>query len=366
MRYVINFCLFFASACALSLNACDCEDLVAEAPGQIVTGTVTVATDNQSNPVEIAYKTQGKNDGRPVIVFADGYLGINSWEFQQKAFGIKYHTISYDPIGYGLSSHTDPADLDGVNGHTGYSFRQQATFLHKLLEELDPQGPITFVAVDTQGQVGVWYATDYKNDPHAITKLVLESATLDEVVSDDPCSLAFLNVEQAQQLVGLYHVDPAMTLNLLFGGSFATQSCPEVEQTIMNLATDYALTATPAIFERVFLGTLTESVAHLMADIEIPVLTLYGTSGDVHPISRRAVGASFFGVSTGHDNPAIPGECTDCTSPSTEPFTDSRFITYTGHGTVVHLTSCRRFNRDLKDFVTGDDAACSICLPSGI
>ncbi len=362
MKFVIHFFIGAIFALNCSLNARELDSCDMTTMSHVVTGVVNVATDNSGNPVELAFKTQGENDGRPVIVFCDPYLGIDSWKKLQRTFGKHYFTISYDPVGFGLSSKNDPTALDNVNGQVGYSYRQQSGFLHKLLETLDPKGPIIFVPVDVQGQVGIWYLTDYANDSYPISKLFMEECTSVSIVSDDPCSLSNVSVANAQQFAGLFAIDPETAAALLFGDTFATTNCPQMQTIITNQAIEYILTTTSEIFTRLFLGTFREDVSHLMADIDIPVSNTYGTTGDSDPMARRNVGITFFG----HGflvNPYIEGNCSECSQPYIEPFPNSQFITYPGHGLIVHLTALRKFKRDLKSFITDKDTACTGHLP---
>ncbi len=363
MKFLFKYLLCAMIACCWGLNACDCDDCQTEGFRHVVRGIVTVAQDNSGNPVKVAYKAVGKNDGRPVILFSDPYLGIDSWQRQQRVFGKDFYTIAYDRVGYGLSSKNDPTDLDGVNGQTGYSFRQRASFAHELVQQLDIQGPLIWVGTDLQAQVGMWYITDYPDGPYAVTKMAMEDSSADAIVSNDPCSLAYASFDQIQQIVQLFYVDPVQAATLFLGGSFITQNCPAIENVLINLVVDYVTTTTPDIFARQLLGTLTEDVSPLMANITIPTLNTYGTTGDNHPISRLGVGITFFGKIAGYSNPAIPGDCTSGCGTYVAPFPNTRFITYPGHGTLTHVTTCRKFNRDLRDFITGDDANCSICLP---
>lgn len=363
MKSLLKYLLTAMVACCWGLSACDCDDCQTEGFRHVVRGTVTVATDNSGNPVEIAYKAVGVNDGRPVILFCDPYLGIDSWQRQQRIFSDHFYTIAYDRVGYGLSSKNLPTDLDGVNGQTGYSFRQRASFAHELVQQLDIQGPLIWVGTDLQAQVGMWYATDYPDGPYAITKLAMEDSSADAIISNDPCSYAYASYDQAQQIVQLYYADPVQAITLFLNGNYITQNCPAIEQVLIGLTVDYVKDTPPEVFERQLLGTFTEDVSPLMANITIPTLNTYGTTGDNHPISRFGVGITFFGKVGGFKNPVITGDCTTGCGTYVPPFPNTRFITYAGHGTLTHITTCRKYNRDLMAFITGDEANCSICLP---
>jgi pimeloyl-ACP methyl ester carboxylesterase len=328
----------------------------------INTGSALVGTDNAGNPVQLGYKTQGVNDGRPVILLVDHYLGINSWKHVQKKLSKNgYYTIAFDNLGFGTSSKNEPTDLDGVAGHTGYSYRQQAYFMHEMLKVLDPKGPIVFVAVDTQAQVGSWYITDYNNDSYPFTKMFMEDSSHEAMTSDDPCSLAYLNIATAQQLAAYYALDPRGATIATLGETFLTTNCPSIQPILAEICADYASTAPASVYARTLTGTFTEDVSPLMKDITIPVLNIYGTTGDNLAVSRRGVGITFFGNSPGYTNPSVqsPTPCTEC-KPIVEPFPNSRFITFPGHGTIPHLTAYKRFMRVLLEFITGEDAACSI------
>ncbi len=326
-------------------------------------GVIQVGTDAAGQAIYIGYKAKGKNDGRPVLILADPYLGINSWDYVQDVMAKDYYTIAIDPIGYGSSSKNSPTNLDGIHSTTGYSFRQQAYFTHEFVEHMHPSGPITFVSVDVQSQVGMWYATDYVNSTYPLAKLFMEDASAEPIISDDPCSLAYTNTATMQQLVGYFTIDPVAASRALLGGTFITQQCPTVQQQLTDIAATYAATTTAEIFARIALTTFAEDTSPLMANINIPVLNTYGTTGDDVPVSRRGVGITFFGSSPGFSNPMIPGTCSQV-KPVVAPFPNSRFITYPGHGTVQHLTSFKRFVRDLNDFVSGDDAECSVYIPT--
>lgn len=331
----------------------------------ISTGSALVGTDNSGNPIQLSYKTQGINDGRPVVLLVDHYLGIESWKHVQRKLSRKgYYTIAFDNLGYGTSSKNDPTDLDGIGGHTGYSFRQQAYFTHEMLKVLDPKGPITFVAVDTQAQVGSWYITDYSNGDYPFAKMFMEDSSHEPIVSDDPCTLAYLNFATAQQIAAFYAADPQAAIIAILGDSFETTNCPAIKDVINQLGAAYGSTAPAAVFERTLLSTFAEDVSPLMSNITIPVLNLYGTTGDSLPVSRRGVGITHFGNSPGYNNLNVqsPTPCTEC-KPIVGPFPNSRYITYPGHGTILHLTAFKKYMRDLLDFLTGNDAACSIRLP---
>jgi len=323
------------------------------------TGTIQVGVDNSGAPIFIGYKTQGKNDGRPVLVLGDPYLGIPSWKHIQKKFSKDYFTIAIDNMGYATSSRNAPVDLDGIGGFVGYSFRQQAYFMHLFLQQLNPLGPITFVGVDIQCQNAVWYAHDYPNGPFPITKIFMEDASLEANLSDDPCSLAYVNTPIMSGIVAFFRFDPEAAIRAILGQSFATTECPSVEPLILDLAVAHAIQTTGDIFERISLTSFKEDLSGLMEGITIPVVNTIGLTAP-SPITRRGVGLTFFGNSPNFSNP--PGQCTEC-KPIVNPFPDSRFITYPGHGTIQHLTAFKKFVRDLRDFITGDDAACSVRLP---
>lgn len=180
-------------------------------------GEITAATDNAGNPVKVAYKTKGLNDGRPVVVFIDPYFGINGWDTQQKIFSWKNYTIALDLPGFGLSTKNEPTDMDGVMGHAGYSFRQWAALVHKTLEELNINGPIIWSGVDYGAQIGMWYAKDYANDTHTITKMMFEASGTESIVSDDPCSVAWTNSTNAAGVAAFYSFDPVAATSAFLG-----------------------------------------------------------------------------------------------------------------------------------------------------
>ena len=333
------------------------------------TGTVQVGTDNAGHPIIMGYKTKGTNAGKPVLVFADAYLGINSWQHVQNKFSDDYFTIAFDTIGYGTSSKNVSTALDGIGNLPGYSFRQQAYFLHQLLVALAPQGPITYVAVDTQGQAGMWYVKDYATSQYPITKLIFEDSNPSPYVAaaGNACTLAFLSAPVMQSIVDFYTVNPQGAITAILGGSFETTDCPSVNQEIVNLCVAYATTATADTFGRIALVTYLEDLTPLMSEPEfanLPVCIIYGGSGDnLFPLSRKACGSFYFGNAPGWPNPSTPGTCTT-PPPFYNPFPNCRFITYPGHGTIPHLTAFNKYVRDLGDFASGNDSACSIRLPS--
>lgn len=326
------------------------------------TGTVQVGTDNTGAPIYMGYKTQGKNDGRPVMVMVDPYFGLQSWTYVQDKFAKDYYTISFDNLGYGTSSKNAPTALDGINGNNGYSYRQQAYFTHQLLNQINPLGSVTFVTVDTQGSMALWYATDYANSSHPITKLMIEDGVYEPVVSDDPCSLAYVTFSTMQAIVGYFQVDRNGALRAILGQNFQTDKSPTAEADMLDLAVAYVSTTTDDIFARTNLGTATEDLTPLIANIQIPVLVTYGLTGDNLALTRRAVGLPFFGNSPGYPNAQIPGTCTT-PKPFINGFTQGRFLTYPGHSVMMHLTAFKRFVRDLKEFASGTDSDASVYLP---
>lgn len=347
--------------CTMVLLGCSFHSLL-EAGGARKTGTVNVGTDNNGDPLIIAYAKQGHNDGRPVIIFCDTYFGINAYRCLQQNLSNDFFTISFDQIGYGLSSKPDPTNLDGVFGETGYSFQQYAIFVHKLLEGLNIQGPITWVGLDTQGQVGMKYAVTYPSGPLAIAKLVMINSGPAGIVSDDPCSLAFLTTAQAAGVAAFYAADPCTALCALLSASFITTDCPQANTILTNACVKYSATLPSAVFSRLFNVTFLENVANLQPLITIPTLILYGSTGEVSPINRTATGISFMEYNPGFpgSNPVVPGTCA-CGAPTYQPFPDVRLLVYPGHGTPLHLSAFERFVDDLKKFVLGTDSACSLC-----
>ena len=187
---------------------------------------VTIGFDTEDNPIKIAYRTKGVNDGRPVIVFSDIYFGMRGWDCQMDDLSDKFYTIAFDSVGYGLSTKNHPEDLDGLGEEVGYSFRQQAFFLHEFLKKLNPHGPITYVGCDIQGQSGMWYALMFANDPLKLTKLAFMSMAPAGVTGDDPCLPLYLSHATAASLAEMYSnttdptKGPCNTLCLILGQEF--------------------------------------------------------------------------------------------------------------------------------------------------
>lgn len=346
--------------CTLTFLGCSYQSIEAHPARR--PGIATVAEDNNGNPVKIAYVTQGHNDGRPTIVFADQYFGINGWRCLQEKFSDDFYTIAFDPVGFGLSTKNDPALMDGVVGQTGYSFRQYAILTHQLLVELNAHGPVIWVGVDPQGNVGMWYATEYAADDLALSKLVMVNSAPNGQTSDDPCRLAFLSTSTAAGLSTFFAADPCFALCTLLANSFATTDCPEASTIQLNAAVKYIATLPPAVFARLFTQTFTEDLAPMMQTILIPTLHFYGTTSDINPVSRKATGIAFMGFcpSCPDNNPLIPGTCS-CGPTSIVPFPDVRLLVYPGHGTCLHVSASKRFAKDVMKFILGKDSRCTLC-----
>lgn len=321
-----------------------------------------VGIDNQGNPIKIAFAEQGINDGRPTIVFLDTYFGKNAYKAHQEVLSEEFYTIAVDPIGYGASTKNEPVDLDGFNGFEGYSFRQQANLYHKFFKRIDVQGPITFVALDTHFQVGMWYAVDYKDKAKPIARLVNIQGTPDAIVSNDPCSYAFVTEEQAAALISFFAFDPCACTRAIISTSFFTPQCPEIVPYLTEECANFTATLPPSIFERLFTRTFKESVIPLMEQIEIPFLSFYGLTGDAHPLSRQAAAAGFTQLckSCPDNNVTLPGTCPCEGQSSIKPFPNVRLVVYPGHGTSLFYTAFKRFVKDIRKFALGLDEACHI------
>jgi pimeloyl-ACP methyl ester carboxylesterase len=252
--------------------------------------------------------------------------------------------------------------MDGVLGQPGYSFRQQAAFTHALLQSLHVNGPLIWVGVDTQGQVGMWYATDFVNDPLAITKMVMVNTAPNGIVSDNPCSLAILTTTQAESLVQAYTAAPYATACFLVSNSFITKNSPEATKIQEEAAAKFTAQMPANVFARLFLQVFLENVTSLMPDITIPVLTFLSNTGGINPIATRATGITLmpYCPACPNNNPVIPGNCPNGVS-FIQPFPDSRLLVYPGHGTCVQVSAFERFKRDLEEFITGKDAEVTLC-----
>lgn len=355
MNYLSKFCLFGLICLSFFSN-----NLEANPPRKM--GTVQVALDNGNNSVVYAYATQGHNDGRPVVLLSDPYFGINGWKCLQAKLSDDFYTIAIDPLGSGLSSKNDPLLLDGVAGQQGYSYKQQAIFTNTLLQKLNAKGPVIWVGVDVQGNVGAFYAAEFANQVLPLSKLVLVSSSVYPVVSDDPCLFGFLTTAQAQALAAFYAQDPCTALCVLLDNSFITTESPAAEQIQKNAAVKFSATTPSNIFTRLITQTYKDYIAPLMPQINIPVLTLYGLTSDASPLSRPTTGAVFvpFCPSCPGYNPSISETCA-CGQALTKPFSDVRLLVYPGHGTCLQVSAFKRFYRDLTDFITGADSDCTLC-----
>lgn len=335
-------------------------------------GTIKVGTDNNGQDIFMGYSIKGdiyNNSNKPIVICGDPYCGIVSWQRVQNE--LDYASIAYDPLGYGTSSKNSPTALDGINGLPGYSYRQQAYFLHQLITALAPQGPIVFVAVDVQGQVGIWYTKDYASTPYPFTKLFFENVNVTPTVADDnnPCTLAFVPYSVMQGIVNYYSADPQAAITAILGSSFQTHDCPDLAQEILNLCLPFATSIPADVFARIALDTYREDLTPLMSDpvfAKVQVANIYGTEPDYQnalPQTRRGVFSSFIGNAPGYPNPSFQGACTLPLPAYVTGFPISYVYTYPGHGTIVHLTA-KRFINDLEDFIAGTIAPCSNRLPN--
>lgn len=323
-------------------------------------GVVQVATDKADNPVTIAYTVQGKQKpGIPTIVFADTYFGEAGWPCQQEALSKCCFTIAFDQVGSGKSSRNLPANLDGVGGYQGYSYSQYAFFIHQLLAALNVSGPIILVAVDTQGNAAIKYATTYASDPLALSKLVLINVGPQAVVSDDPCQLAYLTPAIAAEISAGFALNPCATLCGLLQSSFINPACPEASKAIYNAAVNFGASGTPAIFDRNITQTFTEDVSPELEKIKIRTLYLYSILDPNNLLARQAQGIVFTGYCPTCGNPGNPGTCNSHVG--VKPIADCQFMTFAGKGTPVWLIDTERVNRAIKEFVFDCDLACCPC-----
>lgn len=323
---------------------------------------VQVGIDNAGQPIKYGITVEGENDGRPTILFFDPYFGVNAWRCYQAKYSDQFYTIAIDVLGSGTSTKNDPAAMDGVLGLPGYSFAQQSQLMHILLQTLGVQGPITWCSCDTQALTGMHYALDFKNDPLAISRLVLINSAPKGITSDDPCSLAFVTSAGAEGLSQAFAAAPCQTLCALLANSFLTTDNPDYGKTLLDASVAYSMSIPPAVFRRWITQTYVEDATPLMKLITIPTLSIYGGTSDNNPLSRQSLAITFTRYCTAcpGNNPLIPGVC-PCPQTFIEPFPDNRFLVYPGHGTCTHLSAFKRFSKDLKKFILGKDSACTPC-----
>ena len=360
------------NSCINTACGCDGRDIDTV---KITRGTVTVAIDNNGNPVKLAYALAGKiKPGRPTILLTDIYFGIEGMTCEQAYFSkkknnpghCKFTTIAVDSVGYGLSSKPAPTALDGVEGQVGYSAKQQAIFYHTLLQKLNITTPLYWFGVDIQGNVAVEYALLYENDPFAVSKIAMVEETSNPIVSDDPCQLAFLTVAQATGIADLFAADPCTAGCLIFGSSFAEPECPNYAKRMVQEAAIYLAGVPPLVYRRIILETAAEDISPVIKDVKIPIFYIYAVTQNnldnpLGILSRKAAALNFSGFCPRCSvNPLIPGIC-PCDAPVVEPFFDIMFKTYKSKGTGVWRTDYRRVNNDLLDFFTGSDAECCTC-----
>lgn len=323
---------------------------------------IQVGVDKAGDPITYGVNIQGINDGRPVIIFTDSYFGINGWQCYQDLFGLEYYTVAVDPLAMGTSSKNTPTAMDGVLGFpVGYSYEQQAHLMNQLFKNLDLKGPINWFSIDTLCSVGIYYAYDFADSDLAISKLCMIESSPQGVVSNDPCSLAFLTPEGATGLIAAYIADPCATLCALLGDSFLTTDCPEYAQTQLNASIQFAATQPGAVFERYFSQVYTEDLTPLMSSITIPVINFYGTTSNIDPISLPSCIVTVCQYSP-TCNPTLGIPCPpECPLNLILPFPNSRFITIPGHGTGLHVSAFDEVALYIAAFISGQDQACTPC-----
>ncbi len=317
-----------------------------------------VGIDNSNNPITIAYVEKQNHPGKITVICSDTYLGFESWSCLIKELSKHVNVIAIDPIGSGKSSQNAPTDLDGVGGVgiIGYSYTQQAIFLHNFISALEITTPIVLVGMDPQGNVAIRYADLYKNDQYKLNKLVVVNAPPQSSVGDDPCKLRYLTVAQAQAIADLYRLDKCTALCLLLQSSFAEPACSKEATELYNEVVNFSAMQSADIFERSLVGTISEDISGLMGGITIPVLYLYSIVNIADEITRQSQGMAFTGFCPSCRNPEL---CS--TLPYIHPFPNCQFHTFAGKGVLCNRTDAVRFNRYVKEFVLGEDLDCEIC-----
>lgn len=352
---------------ALALVCCCCYQNV-EATGVEVANypvglnQIQVATDNTDQPVFFNVNIKGRNDGRPAIMFSDSYFGIQGWACYQDLTFADYYTIAVDPLGNGGSSKNVPTAMDGVLGLPGYSYAQQAALMNVLFQKLNIQGEIIWVSIDTVCSVGIHYAHDFASSDYPLAKLAMIESSPQGVVSNDPCTLTFITTAGAAGLLESYSLYGICATNCgLLADSFLTTDNPEYADTMLNASVQYTSQTTYAILERYWTQTFLEDVTPLMPEINIPTINFYGTTSNIDPVSLPS--CILTACQYCRSNPSTaPGNCGSCGASLILPFTNNpRFIIYPGHGTCLNLSAFVRFSRDLSDFITGLDQACTPC-----
>jgi pimeloyl-ACP methyl ester carboxylesterase len=342
-------------------NGCHCKPSSDDKDRDFKSGLVTVALDNNNEPVNVSYVKKGKKkdqngNKRTIFVFVDSYFGKGGWKCVMDKLSEYFYTIAIDPVGSGESSKPEPTALDGVGGEFGYSYAQNAFFLHEFIAHFNFEGPIVFVGVDPEAKPGLIYADRYANDPCcAFSKMVLVNSSFQPIISDDPCQLAFLNSEAAAFFDQLYQQDPCTALCVLYGtGSFAEPGCPAAAHQYLQDAINYGATLPKSVWTRTINFTGREDVSQLMATITIPVLYIYSVVDNTSLLFRQAAAIAFSGF-CGACNAA------ECPVEFVAPFPNCQFVSLNEKGTVPHLTDQKRFIRLVRDFATGCDIECCVC-----
>lgn len=317
-----------------------------------------VGVDNANNPITFAYIEKQNHPGKPTVVCSDPYLGKHSWDCLIKDLSKYFNIIALDPIGTGESTQNAPTALDGVGGVgiIGYSYTQQAMFLHEFISALQISTPIVLVGMDPHGNVAIRYAALYANDQYKLDKLVVVNAPPQSSVGDDPCKLRYLTVAQAQAIADLYRAEPCTALCLLFQSSFAEPACSKEATVLFNQVVNFNATQSADIFERVLVGMISEDISGLMAGITIPVLYLYSIVNIADVVTRQSQGMAFTGFCPTCRNPEV---CAGL--PYIAPFPNCQFHTFAGKGVLCNRTDSVRFNRYVKEFVLGEDLDCGVC-----
>lgn len=269
--------------------------------------------------------------------------------------------IAIDQIGWGDSTKNDPADLEGIGEaeFAAYSFSQLAFFIHSFIEKLNITSPITYVGVDPQGSVGIKYSVRYAQDKYAFSKLVLINNSPQSIVSDDPCQLAYLTVEQATGLTELFAVNPCQALCSLLTTSFTEPKCLDAAKAVLNQATNFSATQPAAIFSKLLLNTYAEDVSSLLVQVPSPVLYLYSVVNNKDLLSRYAQTIVWIGYCSKCPNPTNTNACIP--GSLTLPVVDCRFHTLPGKGTLPHRTDWKRVANYIKEFVEECDTDCCVC-----
>lgn len=336
-------------------------------------GTVQVGVDNTGQSITLAYLEAGNkvlNIG--TIVCVEPYFGREGFKLQAQAWALQgYYIVAFDMLGQGSSSQNDPVALDGIGGYAGYSFQQDAYFIRQALAALGinnntPDTPITLIGTDIGGMMALFYAVQYEGDVYGLTNLIVEDTNFAALVSDNPCSLGLLSIEEAQQVADYYALGEQercqIICALLSGevnqpghpGEFTEINCPDYGNYLQNQAVQYSVLTTPTVFQRRFVDTFQIDPLPILQNVNVPVLILNGGIYQLL-VNKQIAYCGLYGLCYG-----CQPDCTDTTYYL--PCPNSICICYQDASLVVHLTRWKKFNRDVVEFISGVGG---ICEPVG-